>query len=191
MIDLLKKLSVIGAASVIIPLAAQEPWDPHLKLTAGLVSGVSENFIGQDKAYGLALAGAYPLTAANSCVFEFGYKFMPSATTSYDGWYSVDDRTNFYFASAMYRYELWRNGIYVQGGIRAANAQTIRRTNYSDGWEKDKAGRHTSAGWCFATGYRLTGLWSVEIGASSVGFKNISETTKNATVIEVALVIHR
>jgi hypothetical protein len=104
---------------------------------------------------------------------------------------TVDDNSNIYFLGAMYRYELWRNGVYVQAGARATNAITTRKTFYSEGWEKVKADRKTATGWCFGIGYRLTHLLSFEMGASSPTFLNVDGETKSGTMVEAALVIHR
>jgi hypothetical protein len=180
-------LSLVAAA---MSASAQEPWDPHLKLTAGQVIGIDGKNIGQDKTYGLVFGGAYPLTASGWGVAEFGYRFLPTASTDY-GLTTIDDKSDVYYASLMYRHQLWRHGIYVQGGIRGTNAKTTRRYNYSESWERVNADRETRAGWCFAAGYRLTDRWSAELGASSIGFKNVPGEVVTGTIIEAALVIHR
>jgi len=190
MIDLKKIFLTTALAVGLTPLFAQEPWDSHLKITAGLLNNAEENYLGQNKVYGIAIAGAYPLTIHSSGVVEGGYKVFPTASTSY-GLTVVDDKTDIYFAGAMYRYELWRNGIYLQGGIRAMNTKTVRDVISSDAKETRKGERETKAGWCFAAGYRLTDLWSVEIGASSASFKNISGVVSSGTIFEIALCIHR
>ena len=187
--------AVLTAAS--LPLASQELWDPHLKLTAGIATNVEGNYIAQNKAYGLALAGVYPITVRGATVFEGGYKFMPPTSQTY-GMTSVDDKTDVYYVGAMYRHWLWRDGIYLQVGARGTNARTVRITTYkgvgengSDLWERSKAPREVKTGWCYGAGYRLTSLWSFELTASSVGFKNISGTQTNGTFVEAALLIHR
>lgn len=190
----LKKM-FLGAALAIgfTPLLAQEPWDPHLKLTAGLMNNAESNYIGQNKVYGVTLAGAYPLfTIHGSGILEFGFKTFPTAAVS-DGSLTFDDQTDVYFASAMYRHDLWRNGIYVQGGLRVTNAKTVRDMIYLGVGEKVtiKGSRETRAGWCFGAGYRLTDLWSFEVGASSAGLKNVGGKSVTGTIFEIALCIHR
>jgi len=174
------------------PLCAQEPWDAHLKLTAGMMNNAEENFIGQNKVYGLAIAGSYPLSIHGAGVLEFGYKVFPTSSVG-DGAPTVDDLSDMYFASAMYRYELWRNGVYIQGGVRAANTRTIRDMIYHDAEikVKYKGERQTKAGWCFAVGYRLTDFWSLEFCASPASFKNVTGLAVSGTIFDVALCIHR
>ena len=197
MIDLKKMFLATALTAGLTPLLAQEPWDSHLKLTGGLMNGAEENYIGQNKVYGVALAGSYPLTIKGSGVLECGYKVFPTTSTSY-GLTVVDDKTDIYFAGAMYRHELWRNGIYLQGGIMATNTKTLRDMIYKgagenggDVKEKRKGERETGAGWYFGAGYRLTELWTLEISASSVGFKNVDGVTSTGTIFEIALCIHR
>jgi hypothetical protein len=189
--DLMKMIFASGLAVGSIPLFGQEPWDPHLKITAAIMPSAVESLIGQTKLYGVALAGAYPLSVHGAGVIEGGYKFF-IPTSRHFGMSTVDDNSNNYFRGAMYRYELWRNGVYVQAGARATNAITTRKTFYNnEGWDKVKADRKAAAGWCAGAGYRLTHQWSVEIGASSATFLNVDGQTKTGIMIEAALVIHR
>jgi hypothetical protein len=188
--DWMKMIFAAGLAVGSIPLAGQEPWDPHLKITAAIMPSAVDGLIGQTKIYGVALAGAYPLSVHGAGVIEGGYKFF-IPTTRHFGMSTVDDKSNIYFLGAMYRYELWRNGIYLQAGARATNAITIRKTFHTEGWDKLKADRKAAAGWCAGAGYRLTHLWSFEIGASSPTFLNVDRQTKTGTMFEAALVIHR
>jgi len=162
---------------VALPLASQELWDPHLKLTAGIATNAEDNYVAQNRAYGLALA----------------YKFMPPTSKTYDGNTVIDDKTDIYYAGAMYRYSLWTDGIYLQAGARGTNAKTVRTTtNKSVGLrDKLKADREIKTGWCFGVGYRLTNLWSFELTASSAGFKNLLGDQINSTSVEAALLIHR
>jgi len=191
-----KRLFAWLLATLALPLVAQEPWDVHFKITAGTISGAAENQIGQNSIYGLAVAGAYPLTLKGHGLIEGGYKWLPTASVTED-YTRVEDSSDVYFANVMYRHDFWRNGIYAQGGIRLANTRTVRKvaTKYSsydeEHWEKAKGIRATRAGWCLAVGYRLTDLWSVEIGASSVGFNNVAGASVSGTVFEIALCIHR
>jgi hypothetical protein len=191
----MKKLffAVIFAAAA-LPLASQELWDPHLKLTAGMATNAEDNYVAQNKAYGLALAGAYPLSVRGAVVFEGGYRFMPPTSQTL-GSTTEDDKSDIYYLGAMYRYWLWQDGMYLQAGARGNNARTVRTTTYkgneSDVWERAKADREIKAGWCFGVGYRLTSLWSFELTASSAGFKNIYGSQINSTFIEAALLIHR
>ena len=197
MIDLKKIFLAAALTAGLTPLFAQEPWDPHLKITAGLMNNAEKSYLGQNKVYGIVLAGAYPLTIHGSGVVEGGFKVFPTTSTNY-GLTVVDDQTDIYFAGLMYRHELWRNGIYLQAGVRGTMANTVRDMIYKgagenggDTKEKIKGGRETKAGWCFGAGYRLTDLWIFEVSASSVGFKNVSGITSTETIFEIALCIHR
>ena len=195
----LKRFFLALAAVVALPLVAQEPWDPHFKLTVGMVGNAEDKQIGQNKVYGVALAGAYQLTIHGSVVAEGGYKIFPTTSlTINDGTAVVDDQSDMFFAGVMYRHELWRNGLYVQGGLRVTNARTIRDTVFLGAGENGKnlkeslkADRHSKAGWALGVSYRLTDLWSVELGASSASFKNLAGQQINSTIFEVALCIHR
>jgi hypothetical protein len=186
------------ALAFALPLAAQEPWDPHLKLTAGTMGGAEENSLGQNKVYGLALAGAYPLTLSGFGVLEGGYKVFPTTSVAIVGNTTIDDLSDIYFMGAMYRHEIWRNGVYVQGGLRVCNTRTVRDiirhgmgVDGKDDRERVRGTRETKAGWCFAVGFRLTDLWSFEIGASNASFTNLEGTPVGGTIIEAALCIHR
>jgi len=181
--------AVLTAAS--LPLASQELWDPHLKLTAGIATNAEDNYVAQNRAYGLALAGAYPITVKGAVVFEGGYKFMPP-TSMTSGTTVTDDKTDIYYAGAMLRYTLWIDGVYLQAGTRGTNARTVRTmTNKGDWRIKFKADREVKPGWCFGVGYRLTNLWSFELTASSTGFKNFPGNQISSTLVEAALLIHR
>lgn len=197
MTNLIKCFFLASLTVAVMPLGAQELWDPHFKLTAGLVTNADGSHIGQNKAYGVALAGAYPLTVRGSGVLEGGWKIMPTSSES-SGTTIVRDDSDIYFLGAMYRHEVWRNGVYLQGGIRGTNAKTTRQIVYmgagengTDALEKLSANREIRFGWCLGAGYRLTDLWSFEVGASSVGFKNVLGQAKSGMLVEVALVIHR
>jgi hypothetical protein len=180
-----------------LPLAAQEPWDAYFKLAAGTMGGAEENMVGQNKCYGLALGGAYPLTLRGHGAVEFGYRIFPTTSVS-GGYTTVDDLSDIYYACAMYRHEIWRNGVYVQGGVRGGNTKTIRdviRRGVGVGGRDErtrlKGPRETNFGWCLGAGFRLTDLWSAELGLSNATFNNLEGASVGGVVIEVALCIHR
>jgi hypothetical protein len=177
-------------AGLALPLAAQEPWDAYFKLTGGYMGGAEENGVGQNKTYGLALGGAYPLTLRGFGVVEGGYKAFPAASAAV-GPTTISDVSDIYYACAMYRHEIWRNGVYVQAGVRAGNTKTTRDVRGRNLWDRFKGPRETAAGWCAGVGFRLTDLWSVELGASSATFNNLDGASFGGTIIEVALCIHR
>jgi hypothetical protein len=190
-------LQALLLSALALPLAAQEPWDAHFKITAGSMGSAEENSLGQNKMYGFALGGAYPLTLRGFGVVEGGYKVFPTTSVTSFGT-TTDDLTDVYFFGGMYRHEIWRNGVYVQGGVRICNTLTTRDIirhgvgmGGRDDMERVKGLRETSAGWCFAVGFRLTDMWSVELGASSAGFNNIEGEAVGGTMIEAALCIHR
>jgi len=188
--DMKKIVFAAITAAMALPVFSQELWDPHLKLTAGMATNTEENQVAQKWACGVALAGAYPLTVRGAVVFEGGYKFL-TPTSASSGGLTVDDKTDIYYAGAMLRYTLWRDGMYVQAGARGNNARTVRTFKSVDFRDKKKAPREVKVGWCFGFGYRLTSLWSFELTASSVGFKNLSGSQINSTMVEAALLIHR
>src|SRR5512141_2766883 len=90
---------------------AQETWDAGFKLVAGNFSGADGAGIGQSKNYGVAMFGTYILTRRQSLEFDGGYRFFPTATTQNDG-FSQDDKTDGYYASALYRWS-YRPDLYV------------------------------------------------------------------------------
>jgi hypothetical protein len=191
----LKKLFAALALAAAPPLAAQEPWDVHLKLTAGVLKIAVDNQLGQNRAYGLGIAGAYKLTLQGYGTLEGGYKVLPTTSVT-SGLQTIDDRTEIYFVGAGYRYEIWRNGLYAQGGLRASGAKTIRDIIVAkpDGGkerEKEKADRRINVGWCLGLGFRLTELWSVELGASSLAFQNVAGKQPKGMLIEASLCVHR
>jgi len=194
----LKKILFFALLVVLAaPLAAQEPWEVHFKLTAGMMNNAEKNLLGQNKVYGLAIAGAYPLTLKGHGVIEGGYKIFPTTTITEDT--VLDDYlSDIYFASVLYRHDLWRNGIYLQCGLRVTNTRTVEDIIYKgmgpnggDVRERIRGERKTNAGWYFGAGYRLTDLCSVEFSASSAGFKNMAGASVSGIIFEVALCIHR
>ena len=186
----LKKLLLAALLSAFaLPLAAQEPWDVHFKLTAGAISGAEASSLGQNKVYGLGIGGVYPLTLSGFGVIEAGYKWLPTVS-GIDGVKRVEDYSDFYFVGGQYRHEIWRNGVYVQGGLRATNTRTVR-SEFGLSKTKRKGPRETAVGWSLGAGFRLTDLWSVEVGLSNASLSNVAGASVGGTIAEFALCIHR
>jgi len=194
----LKKLLLAALLSAFaLPLAAQEPWDVHFKLTAGAISGAESNSLGQNKVYGLGIGGVYPLTLSGFGVIEAGYKWLPTLSVT-TGSTRVEDYSDFYFVGGQYRHEIWRNGVYVQGGLRAVNTRTVRNVigiglgvGGGNSKARSKGVRGTHVGWSLGAGFRLTDLWSVEVGLSNASLSNVAGASVGGTIAEFALCIHR
>lgn len=175
-------------------LRSEEPWEGGFKLTAATLSGAEDAYLGQARAYGLAMFGRYPLGRANSVAFEGGYKFMPS-TTHPMGSTSWEDKTDGYYGSAFYQHRLWFEGFYLQGGLRLAQYITTRRANFFPGdgtsvLTKYRGDYATTVKPVLGAGYRMNEQYGLELNLASTEMKNVAGQSKSGTLIELALLIH-
>jgi hypothetical protein len=169
---------------------AQETWDAGFKLVAGNFSGAEDAAIGQSKNYGVAMFGTYILTRHQSLEFDGGYRFFPTATSRNKG-VIQDDKTDGYYASALYRWGI-RQDLYLHAGFRASQFRVKSQTLFEDGSSlpAEKGAFTTVVKPIVGAGARLSDKYSVELNLVSFETANIAGTTKSGTMVEVALSIH-
>jgi len=187
---------LLGSA---VSLQGQDLWDSSLKLSAGVMSGADKAGLGQNKTYGLGIAGAYPLTLNHVVVFEGGYRVFPTTTQSDIGM-KIDDKTDGYFVGASYRYRFTQgfwDGLYLQGGLRLQNLRAQRDlTEFgaaSDGSDLRtvfKGERVASTKPVLGVGFRFTERLSLELNLSGLEVQNVKGESKSGTVIEMVLGMH-
>lgn len=178
---------IAGGASA---AQAQESWDAGFKLVAGNFSSADRAGIGQSKNYGVAMFGTYILSRRQSLEFDGGYRYFPTATTV-NGGFTQDDKTDGYYASALYRWG-FRQDLYVHAGLRASQFRANSRTSYSDGTSSavTKGGFTTGVKPLVGVGARLSDKYSVELNLVSFETGNIAGKTTSGTMVEAALAIH-
>jgi hypothetical protein len=169
---------------------AQESWDAGFKLVAGNFSGADGAGIGQSKNYGVAMFGTYILSRRQSLEFDGGYRYFPTATTTSKS-VTQDDKTDGYYASALYRWGI-RQDLYVHAGLRASQFRANSLTSYSDGTPSFavKGGFTTVVKPMVGAGARLSDQYSVELNLVSFETANIAGAAKSGLMVEVALAIH-
>lgn len=169
---------------------AQESWDAGFKLVAGNFSGAEGAGIGQSKNYGVAMFGTYILSRRQSLEFDGGYRYFPTATTVNKG-VIQDDKTDGYYASALYRWGL-RQDIYLHAGLRASQFRANSKTSLIDGTSTPavKGAFTTVVRPMVGAGARLSDQYSVELNLVSFETANIGGTAKSGVMVEVALGIH-
>ncbi len=169
---------------------AQESWDAGFKLVAGNFSSANGAGIGQSKNYGVAMFGTYILSRRQSLEFDGGYRYFPTATTV-NGGFTQDDKTDGYYASALYRWG-WRQDLYAHAGLRASQFRVNTRTSYSDGTTSPalKGAFTTVVKPVVGVGARLSDKYSVELNLVSFESANISGKAASGTLVEAALAIH-
>jgi hypothetical protein len=175
-------------------LQAQEPWEGGFKLTAGLFPGAEEAYLGQGRAYGLAMFGRYPISRSGSFAFEGGYKFFPATVHAFPS-ASWEDKTDGYFASGFYQHKLWFEGFHLQGGVRLAQYVTARRANFFPGdgtsvLTKYRGNYATTVKPAIGAGYRLNPQYGLELNLVSTELKNVAGEAKTGTLVELSLLIH-
>lgn len=186
-----------GLAAVVLAgagLQAQEPWQGGFKLTAGLFPGAEDAYLGQGRAYGLALFGHYPLGRSGRLAFEGGYKFLPTTTHTFPS-ASWEDKTDGYFCSAFYQHPLWFEGFHLQGGLRLAQYISARRVNFFPGdgtsvLTKYRGNYATTVKPALGAGYRLNEKYALELNLVPTELKNVAGQTKTGTLVEFSLLIH-
>ncbi len=183
-------MSALVAACASSTIHAQETWDAGFKLVAGNFNGATDAGLGQSKNYGVAMFGAYALTRRQGLVFDGGYRYFPSATTSFKG-SSQSDKTDGYYASAMYRYAVRGEDLYVLGGFRTSRLRATRLTSNSDGTSFEVKGPFTTGlKPLVGVGARLADKYSVELNLVGYESASVLGTSKSGVLVEVALGIH-
>ncbi|MBL0210187.1 MAG: hypothetical protein IPQ13_04630 [Holophagaceae bacterium] len=169
---------------------AQESWDAGFKLVAGNFSGADGAGIGQSKNYGVAMFGTYILSRRQSLEFDGGYRYFPTATTVDKG-VTQDDKTDGYYASALYRWG-FRQDLYVHAGLRASQFRVKSQTFYGEGDSAPavKGGFTTVVKPMVGAGARLSDQYSVELNLVNFETANIAGAAKSGLLVEVALAIH-
>lgn len=169
---------------------AQESWDAGFKIVAGNFSGADGAGIGQSKNYGVAMFGTYILSRRQSLEFDGGYRYFPTATTV-NKTVVQDDKTDGYYASALYRWG-FRQDLYVHAGLRASQFRVKSQTFYGDGDSSPavKGGFTTVVKPMAGVGARLSDQYSVELNLVTFETANIVGTAKSGLLVEVALAIH-
>jgi hypothetical protein len=177
-------LAACGAAA-----HAQEPWSTGFRLVAGTFSGAVDAHLGQDKNFGLAMWGAYPLTRNASLEFEGGYRYFPATSTPGHRF-----KTDGYYGGAMYRHKLWFEGFYLQAGARvwALKAEEKVTVKEPDGdrtlvykGPTDKAIKPV-----VGVGFRFNAHYSAQVNLAQAEFSNAFGGAKSGNVIEAALSVH-
>ncbi|MFN8011776.1 MAG: hypothetical protein U0P81_10270 [Holophagaceae bacterium] len=186
-------LAFLAAASG-ASLRAQEPWSTGFRLVAGSFSGATDAGLGQDKNYGLAMWGAYPVSRSGSLEFEGGYRYFPGATYGAKN-LSIRNKSDGYYGGAFYRHKLWFEGFYLQAGLRvwAMKATQTSTVDNGDGTStrvevKGPGGTATKP--VFGAGLRLNSHYSISLNAAQAEFKNAAGAAKSGTLLEAALTIH-
>ncbi|MBI4911496.1 MAG: hypothetical protein HY823_02060 [Acidobacteria bacterium] len=175
-------------------LRAQDPWESGFKLTAASYPGAETAYLGQDRAFGLAIFGTYPFGQAGGVSFEGGYRFFPT-TTHVVGPSSWEDKSDGYYATALYRHRLFFEGFQVHGGLRLNQYLTNRRSNFQPGdgstaTTKLRGNYATGVQPLLGVGFRLTGKYGLELNASPLELKAVDGRSKKGTLLELGLLIY-
>ena len=175
-------------------LQAEEPWLGGFKLTAANFSGATDAYLGQGRAFGVAMFGAYPLGRSASLAFEGGYRFLPTTVHTQPNW-SYEDKTDGYYGGAYYQHRLFFEGFYLQGGLRLSQMVTARRANFMPGdgsslLTKSRGDYATSVKPQVGAGYRLNEQYSLELLAGPLQMKNVAGASKSGTMVEFAFLVH-
>ena len=170
---------------------AQESWDAGFKLVAGNFSGAEDALIGQSKNYGVAMFGTYILTKRQSLVFDAGYRYFPG-TTKVNGNLAQNDKSDGYYASALFRYTFWRDDIYAHAGLRASQIKAVRTLTSNAGGTTQKINGPYTTGIrpVVGVGARLSDKYSMEFNLAGLESKSVDGNSKSGFMVEVALSIH-
>jgi hypothetical protein len=185
---------LVAALTVCAGLQAQDPWQGGFKITGATFPGAEGAYLGQSRAFGLAMFGAYPLTQSASVAFEGGYRFLPTTVHTIPG-YSYEDKTDGYYAGAFYQHRVLVEGFHVQAGLRLSQFVTVRRANFLPGdgtslLTKYRGDYATGIKPVVGVGYRLNELYSLEVNAGPLELKNVDGSVKNGTLVEFAFLVH-
>ncbi len=181
-------------------LQGQDLWDSSINLSAGMMSGADKAGLGQNKTYGLSIAGAYPLARKHLLVFEGGYRVFPTTTTRVDSTTALDEKTDGYFGGIAYRYRFIAgplDGLFLQGGLRhsslIAQRDTITYGAAADGSDIRKTLKGPRTGCTrpvVGLGFRFTENLSLELNLAGLQAQNVDGVSKSGTVIELSLGMH-
>lgn len=174
--------------------AAQEPWSSGFRLVAGSFSGAADAGLGQEKNYGLAMWGAYPVSRNGSLEFEGGYRYFPGATSTAKT-LTIRNKTDGYYGGAFYRHKLWLEGLHLQAGLRvwalkATQTSTAVMDDGSTSKVEVKGPGGTVVKPAFGAGFQLNQHYSISLNAVQAEFKNAAGAAKSGTLLEAALTIH-
>lgn len=174
--------------------SAQEPWSSGFRLVAGSFSGAADAGLGQDKNYGLAMWGAYPVSRDGSLEFEGGYRYFPGATSA-SKTLTLRNKTDGYYGGAFYRHKLWFEGFHLQAGLRvwalkATQTSTAVLEDGSTSKVEVKGPGGTVVKPAFGAGFQLNQHYSISLNAVQAEFKNAAGGAKSGTLLEAALTIH-
>lgn len=186
-------LGLVGGLAVSAGLRAEEPWQGGFKLTGATFPGAEAAYLGQGRAFGLAMYGAYPLGRSAGLAFEAGYRFLPT-TVHTAGAMSYDDKSDGYYAGAFYQHRLFVEGFHLQAGLRLSQFVTVRRANFLPGdgssvLTKYRGEYATGIKPVIGAGYRLDATYSFEVNAGPLQLKGVDGTAKTGTLVEIALLI--
>lgn len=172
---------------------AQETWDTGFKLVAGNFSGAESALLGQSKNFGVAMFGAYILSKRQSLVFDAGYRFFPG-TTTVNGYVSQNDKSDGYYASALFRYTFWRDDVYAHAGLRLTQIKAVRTLTDSSGGfanvQKLNGPYTTGIRPVVGVGARLSDHYSLEFNIAGLESANVDGNSKSGFMAEVGLSIH-
>lgn len=189
-----RSLALLALFTAGAGLRAEDPWQGGFKLTAGSLAGSADAYLGQDRAYGVAMWGRYPLGRNASVAFEAGYKFLPTTTHTVGSTY-YDDKSDGYFGGATYQHRLGFEGFHLQAGVRLSQWVAARRANYLPGdgtslLTKYRGDYATTVKPVLGAGYRLNEKYEVELTLSPTQIKNVEGRAKTGTLLELGLLIH-
>jgi hypothetical protein len=174
--------------------SAQEPWSAGFRLVGGSFSGAADAGLGQDKNFGLAMWGAYPVTRNGSLEFEGGYRYFPGDTTA-SKTLTLRNKTDGYYGGAYYRHKLWIEGFHLQAGLRvwamkATQTSTVGLEGGGTSKVEVKGPGGTVMKPVIGAGFRLNERYSLGFNAAQAEFKNASGASKSGTLFEASLSIH-
>ncbi len=185
------RFAFVAALMVAPPvLMAQEPVDTSFKLVAASVGDQEKAGLGQDRQYGLTIAGDYPMTRRGAICLEGGWQYSPSSSREV-GINRLEDRRDLYHLGVIYRQGVLLDGFSVQGGLRFTSSVVTTRTYLgATTWVRDHGPRHGAFAPVLGLHARLTDKLSVEINGTRLATKDRAQVVRTASVLEVALGVH-
>lgn len=218
-----KYLSVLLVAGTI--LSAQEASPFAFKMSGGPVVGqLGQVFGDAGFSFGGDLEYTRPLGKDASLVYSFGYRAFPgdnqlvslipvsvAATGVNPTIYETRNRLvegDGFFIGAMYRRDVWMDGLYAQGGLKlgrikvaetdtgtqmVTNGTAIANTNATtaailaiNAIASKREVTATSLGLTVGVGYRISDRYAIEINATQVSAKSQSTSSKSGLTTDFA-----